>query len=589
MKTFILSIVVFSFFLGCAHPQEHAKAINLKTLLEQYSKDYHKLNPLEATFNGVNDYNDQLAIRIGESYIENMMALNQKYLDSLIFLDRQGLIDSEQISLDLFGLKLTQEMEMLGKKFGHFQQGYFYRPVNHFVWSFPQRFAEIVPNIVPLDYESDYYNFIERMKVFPSWVDQAIANMNVGLELQNTNPKQAMERVLDQLKPIVEEEMDNHPFYKPVLYLPDWLESESKAQLRAEYKAAINDFIKPAYKKLYDYLVSEYIPNAQESAGLINNKNGIEEYQFWLRFFTNTDLTGDSIFEIGKNEVQRIRHEMDSLKTAVSFRGDLKDFFHHIRTDPKFFPFTTEQEILDRYRSFQNAMDTKLKEMFNLTPQAGFKIESRASAADAEYYGPQDENGYGIFYVSVGDPKEYNCFKMESLFLHEAIPGHHFQVALQIEADIPKFRKSYYDGAYQEGWGLYAESLGTELGLYKDPYQYMGRLTKEMERAVRLVVDTGIHSKGWSRERAIQYVLDNQPITESEAELQVDRYIVIPGQAVSYKIGELKILELRTRAEKQLGDRFDIKDFHDQILKDGVLPLNILEERINQWIQEKGS
>ena len=283
---------------------------------------------------------------------------------------------------------------------------------------------------------------------------------------------------------------------------------------------------------------------------------------------------------------------MNSVKTLVGFKGDLKPFFEYVKTDPKFFPFKTEEEVLDRFRSFLDKMSPQLNTLFNLTPKAKFEVRAtekfRAAGANAQYMQPsRDGKRPGIFYEVIRDPAQYNYFSMEDLFIHEAIPGHHYQVAIQQEADIPEFRKVYWTSAFGEGWALYAESLGKELGLFTDPYQYLGRLNGEIERAVRLVVDAGIHYKGWSREKAIAYVLENQPVSSIEAEQRIERYMVTAGQAVSYKVGELKIIELRERAKKKLGNKFDIKEFHDEVLKDGCLPLIILETKINKWIESK--
>jgi uncharacterized protein (DUF885 family) len=325
---------------------------------------------------------------------------------------------------------------------------------------------------------------------------------------------------------------------------------------------------------------------------LLDNSNGTKEYALWLKYYTTLDITPDDIFELGLREVSRIRKEMDSLKTQVGFKGDLTAFFNYVKTDPKFFPFKTEEEVLDRYRSFEAVMSPQLDQLFNLKPKSKFEVRAtekfREAGANAQYMRPsRDGKRPGIFYETVRDPLKYNYIDMESLFIHEAIPGHHYQVSIQQEAAIPEFRKAYFTSAFGEGWALYAESLGKELGMYTDPYQYLGRLNNEIERAVRLVVDAGMHHKGWTREKAIQYVLENQPVTEFVAEQRIERYMVIPGQAVSYKVGELKIKALREKAKKELGDKFDIREFHDEVLKDGCVPLVILESKIDTWIKSK--
>ncbi len=562
----------------------------LGELLKQYSKEYYALNPLEATEAGINDYNSQLEITISEEYIKKAKALNQKYHSQLAVINNAGLKASELLSVDMLTYKLKSENERLNNSLG------FYRPVDQFVFSFPTRFATLGSGagFIPFNTEKNYRDFISRMKGFQTWVDQAIANMKKGVEQNNTNPKAAMEKVPPQLKPLFEGTAQENVFYKPLLKLPANLDSASAVQLKKDYSDAIENSIKPAYKKLHDYIVTDYIPKSRKTSGLLANSKGKKEYELWLKYYTTTNITAEQIFNLGLSEVARIRKEMETVKTQVGFKGDLKSFFEYVKTDPKFFPFKTEEEVLDRFRSFLDKMSPQLSILFNLTPKAKFEVRAtekfRAAGANAQYMKPaRDGTRPGIFYEVVRDPVKYNYFMMESLFMHEAIPGHHYQVAIQQEADIPEFRKVYWTSAFGEGWALYVESLGTELGMYTDPYQYLGRLNSEIERAVRLVVDAGIHYKGWSREKAIAYVLENQPVSSIEAEQRIERYMVLAGQAVSYKVGELKIIELRQRAKKKLGNKFDIKEFHDEVLKDGCLPLIILETKINKWIESKVS
>lgn len=585
---FITLINIFSFQLCAQSTFIESASLNLNTVLEQYSKEYYALNPLKATEAGINDYNDKIEITISEDYIKKAKALNQKYLKSLASINKVGLTSSEQLSIDVLTYKLTSENESLNNALG------FYRPVDQFVFSFPTKFATLGSGagFIPFNTEKDYWDFISRMKGFQIWVDQAITNMKKGIELQNTNPKAAMEKVPPQLKPLFEGKVQENVFYKPLLKLPENIDSTTAVQLKKEYSDAIENSIKPAYKKLHDYIVTDYIPKARKTSGLLDNANGKKEYELWLKYFTTSNITAEQIFNLGLSEVSRIRKAMDSVKTHVGFKGDLNSFFDYVKTDPKFFPFKTEEEVLDRFRSFLDKMSPQLNVLFNLTPKANFEVRAtekfRAASANAQYMRPsRDGKRPGIFYEVVRDPTTYNYFAMEDLFIHEAIPGHHYQLAIQQEADIPEFRKAYSNSAFVEGWALYAESLGTELGMYTDPFQYLGRLNGEIERAIRLVVDTGIHYKGWSREKAIAYILENQPMSAVEAEQRIERFMILAGQAVSYKVGELKIIELRERAKKKLGDKFDIKEFHDEVLKDGCLPLLILETKIDSWIELK--
>ncbi len=587
-QTTLLLVALINLFSFQLLAQTTNQPIQLESLLEQYSKEYYVLNPLQATEAGINDYNNQLEITISEEYIKKVKALNQKYLTQLAVINKADLTASELLSIDILSYKLKSENERLNNSLG------FYRPVDQFVFSFSTKFATLGSGagFVPFNTEKDYRDFISRMKGFQQWVDQAIANMKKGVAQNNTNPKASMEKVPAQLKPLFEGTVEANVFYKPLLKLPTNLDNAAAFQLKKDYTDAIENIIKPAYKKLHEYIVTEYIPKARTTSGLLNNANGKKEYELWLRYYTTTNITAEQIFSLGLREVARIRKEMDSVKTQVGFKGDLKSFFEYVKTDPKFFPFKTEEEVLDRYRSFLDKMSPQLDRLFNLKPKAKFEVRAtekfRAAGANAQYMQPsRDGKRPGIFYEVIHNPAQYNYFSMEDLFLHEAIPGHHYQVAIQQEADIPEFRKVYWTSAFGEGWALYAESLGTALGMYTDPYQYLGRLNGEIERAVRLVVDAGIHYKGWSREKAIAYVLENQPVSAMEAEQRIERYMVTAGQAVSYKVGELKIIELRERAKNKLGNKFDIKEFHDEVLKDGCLPLIILETKINRWIESK--
>lgn len=582
----ILSILLLSILYSCA-PSTNKSKIN--DLFEGYNKAYYELNPVEATADGINDYNDKLAIDISPEYITSYIGLNEKYLERLGKIPPEELSDQEKLSIEILKYRLTVETE--GLKLGFWGIN---RPVNQFVFSFPQEFATLGSgkSYVPFNTEQDYDNFKKRMVTFADWVDQAIKNMKTGLETGDTNPKEPMEKVPAQLRPLFEGSIEENIFFQPIKDMPAEIDSAARNRIEQSYKEIIGNIIQPTYKKLHDFLIDEYIPNVRETSGLIYNKDGVKEYVFWLHYYTTMRITAEDIYNLGLSEVDRIRTEMDSLKKQVGFQGDLKAFFEYVKSDPKFFPFTSEEQVLDRYRSFQSTMEPYLSKLFNLKPKAEFEVRAtekfREASANAQYI-PASPDGKrpGIFYETVRDPKTYNYIDMESLFMHEAIPGHHYQSSIQQEADIPEFRKSYWTSAFGEGWALYAESLGSQLGLYKDPYQYFGRLNNEMERAVRLVVDAGIHYKGWPRAKAIYYVLENQPVTRAIAEQRIDRYMVTPGQAVSYKVGEKMILSLKKYARKELGDQFDIREFHDQILKNGCLPLIILEKQIDEWIREK--
>ncbi|HEY8936496.1 MAG TPA: DUF885 domain-containing protein, partial [Cyclobacteriaceae bacterium] len=366
-----------------------------------------------------------------------------------------------------------------------------------------------------------------------------------------------------------------------------------KERIKEAYTKAINEKIIPTYQKLHDFLKFEYIPKTRTAAGISNITGGKEYYQYLINFWTTTNLTPDEIYTIGLSEVERIKKEMEEVKTQVGFKGDLKNFFAYVNEDKKFMPYKTPEEVIAGFNAIHQKMEPQLKKLFNMVPRSKFEVRRteafREASASAEYnQGSPDGSRPGVFYVPILDAKKFNYTGMETLFLHEAIPGHHYQNSLQMEnKELPSFRQFLWYGAYGEGWALYTESLGKELGLYTDPYQYFGHLGDEMHRAIRLVVDVGMHTKGMTREEAIKYMTDNEPISEQGAVAEIERYMAIPGQALSYKIGQLKISELRKKAEQELGEKFNIALFHDEILKYGCLPLDVLETIINRWIAEQ--
>ena len=375
----------------------------LGELLEQYSKEYYALNPLEATEAGINDYNNQLEITISEEYIKKAKALNQKYLNTLHTISKTGLTASELLSIDVLTYKLKSENERYNNSLVSFTN--IYRPVDQFVFSFPTRFARFGSGaaFIPFNTEKDYRDFMSRMKGFQVWVDQAIANMQKGIELHNTNPRASMEKVPPQLKPLFEGSVQENIFYKPLLKLPENIDSATAVQLKKDYSEAIENIIKPAYKKLHDYIITDYIPKARKTSGLLDNYNGKKEYELWLKYYTTNNITAEQIFNLGLSEVARIRKEMENVKSQVGFKGDLKSFFDYVKADPKFFPFKTEEEILDRFRSFLDTMSPQLNRLFNLTPKAKFEVRAtekfRAAGANAQYTKPSRDGKRPAFFM----------------------------------------------------------------------------------------------------------------------------------------------------------------------------------------------
>ena len=587
----LLLLITIAFFTSCQSKQKknnpEANNKNIKEFFQRYFDERMKMYPLEATANGINDYNHILPVDISDSYREKLKAFYEKYLDELNTFDRNSLSAEDQISYDILKWELPMGVE-------NFNFPDNLQPINQFS-SLTLSFGQIGSGQgnQPFKTVKDYDNFLGRINGFTSWCDTAISNMRRGIAKGITPPKILMERTLPQLKSMVTNDVQSNLFYLPIKNFPDSFSADDKKRLDSLYSISIKQQIIPSYKKLYDFVKDEYIPHCRVTAGISNVPGGAERYAYLAKLWTTTTLSTDSIFNLGMNEVNRLHAEMDSIKTATGFKGDLKAFFKYMNTDKKFFPFTTPQAVLDSFNQIHEAMKPQLSKLFDKVPKSKFEVREtekfREASASAEYNaGTPDGSRPGIFYTPIPDVKKFNTFGMEDLFLHEAIPGHHYQNMLTAENEsLPMFRRFIWYGAYGEGWALYTESLGKELDLYNDPYQYIAALSEEMHRAIRLVVDVGMHMKGWTREQAIAFSLENEGESEEAITAEIERYMAIPGQALGYKIGQLKIRELRSKAELELGAAFDIRKFHNVILNDGCLPLAVLETKMNAWIERE--
>ena len=420
-------------------------------------------------------------------------------------------------------------------------------------------------------------------------VNKIMAQMKEGVEKEIVLPKSLIKKVVPQLASIAFTNLENHLFYGPIRELPENFSEEDKMRLTAAYTSMIEDKVKPAYQQIHDFMKGEYMETGRLSSGFDAYSFGEEYYDYAIQLYTTTSMSAEEIHELGLREVARLRSEMQKVKKQVGFSGDLNSFFDHVRTLPQLVPFDDPQQVIDNFNAIHDKMKANVDRLFSLQPKTAFEVRRteafREKSASAEYSpGSLDGTRPGIFYVPIPDVTKYNIFSDEDLFLHEAIPGHHFQIALQQEnTGLPDFRKTLWYSSYGEGWALYCESLGKELGLYDDPYQYFGMLSAEMHRAIRLVVDTGLHTKGWTREDAIAYSLANEAEPEAAIISEIERYMANPGQALSYKIGQLKILELRENASQKLADHFSISTFHEKILETGCIPLALLEEKIHSW------
>ncbi len=586
MKYLKLSIISLFLFASCSVNTENKTTEANKELADLFNKFWKELDAFDSfgsTSRGNLAYNDTLNNSISQEYNKKVELFEKKYYDKLLTFDREKLNENDQISYDIF--KKNYESYQERKSFKLDEQ-----PIQQF-WGTALTFMQYGSgeSDQPFKTVKDYNNFLGRIKDFQIWADTAIGNMKEGMKTGNVLPKALVLKVIPQMKEHTGADVTKSLFYGPIKNLPATFTNDEKSKITADYIAAINGTIKPTFQKLSTFFEKEYLPKARLTSGIGSLPNGKKQYEYWVKDWTTTNMTPTEIHELGLKEVARIRAEMEKIKAEVGFKGDMTSFFKYVTENAKFKIYKTPEAVLNGFRNIQKTIDPQLKKLFNNVPKSKFEVRQtekfREATASAEYMqGTIDGSRPGIFYTPILNAKNFVYPGMESLFLHEAIPGHHYQSSLQMENnDLPEFRKYGWYGAYGEGWALYCESLGKELGVYKDPYMYFGALGDEIHRAIRLVVDTGIHSKGWSREKAIQYSLDNEPTSLQAATAEIERYMAIPGQALSYKIGALKIRELRTKYEKQLGAKFDIAKFHDKLLAFGNMPLDIMEKVMDNW------
>jgi uncharacterized protein (DUF885 family) len=559
----------------------------LSVLFDEYFERNLELNPLRATSIGDYRYNDRYANSIGPEHRAASTAMDQEFLARLLEIDREALSRQDQLSYDMF--RLNREMSLEADRFpGHLQ------PINQF-YSALNSFVQLGSgtSIHPFKTVKDYDDWLSRIDGFVVYADQAVENMKEGVRQGVVQPKILMAKSLPQIESQLVDSAEESGFWTPIENMPAEFSDEERERLTAAFREAIENKVIPAYQRVANFIGDEYMAAARETVGLYALPNGPDWYAFNVRRITTTDLTPEEIHQIGLDEVARIHNEMRGVMEEVGFEGDLKDFFEFMNNDDQFY-FDEPEQLIQGYRDMSDHVSELAKDLFNVFPKTGFEVRRvepfrEASASGGSYRtGTPDGSRPGVFYANAYDIKARPIWGMESLFLHEAIPGHHFQRSLQVEnEDLPNFRRFGGYTAFTEGWGLYAESLGKEIGVYTDPYQYFGALNAELWRSIRLVVDTGLHAKGWSRQDVLDYMYANSPVKEARAVSEAERFMAIPGQAVAYKIGQLKLRELRTRAEERLGDKFDVKDFHTQVLMDGPMPLSMLETKIDDWIAQQ--
>lgn len=584
MRKYLLPFILM-IFIGCS-TSKIPKNDALHQVFEDYYETYLQRHPLEATGQGDYRFNDQLPIDISEEFrVEEKDFLNRFLAEAAKF-EQQELSSEDKIYLDAFKFSLNNGLKSLS-----FEDHLI--PFHQF-WGLPLTMGQLGSGSgsQPFKTVKDYEDWLNRIASFSKWADQAISNFKMGIEKGTVLPEKLVQKMIPQMQDLQSTDVQKSLFWGPINTFPNDFSDEDKTRLGKLYAQAIETQINPSYRKLEEFLVKEYLPKARTSSGIGEIPKGKEWYSHLVSQWTTTSMTPEEIFEIGEKEVARIKEEMESVQKSVGFEGSLNDFFAYMKSDKKFYPFQSAEEVLAAFEDIHQKVIPNVEKLFLNKPKTAFEIRRteafREASASAEYnQGTADGSRPGIFYVPIPDATKFNLTSgMESLFLHEAIPGHHYQVSLQQEnINLPKFLRFGWFGAYGEGWALYCESLGKELGLYTDPYQYMGALGDEMHRAIRLVVDVGIHHKGWSREKAINYMLENEPASEEYATMEIERYMAIPGQALSYKIGSLKIQELRNNYSNSLGENFSLASFHDELLKDGCLPLAVLERKMEAWAQ----
>ena len=583
-KLLFLSLVLA--FVGCSTPTKKTAA-DFDAYLEEAYQETLALYRLPSTYLGESRYNDTLPNYLSKVFSEKEIALNEKYKAGLAQFPDDILSEDQRLSKQLMLWEI--DIALADKQYlKHLM------PLDQ-MWSFHLSFGQLASGqgAQPFVTLQDYRNWLVRVEGYLAWMQSAEDNMREGIEKGWVLPTALIKKVIPQLAQMVTDTPEEHLFYAPIKKLPETFGEADKENFTKAYTALIQEKVVPAYRRLHDFMAGEYLAAGRDSSGFDALAGGADYYQHAIKRYTTTSMTPEEIHQLGLREVARIRGEMEAVKAKVGFEGDLMAFFDHVRTADKLMPFDQPQQVIDNFNAIHQRVIPKVNELFSLQPKTPFEVRRteafREASASAEYNaGSLDGTRPGIFYVPIRDVATYNVHQDEDLFLHEAIPGHHFQISLQQEnTALPSFRKNLWYSAYGEGWALYTESLGKELGLYKDPYQYFGMLAAEMHRAIRLVVDTGIHAKGWTREQAIQYSLENESESEVKITSEIERYMANPGQALSYKIGQLKIRELRSKAETALGENFDIKAFHRVVLESGCIPLALLEEKVNRWMNSQ--
>lgn len=563
-------------------------AEQLKALFKQSDEDSLKRNPISALFRGDLRYADRLGDYTTKAYFDAERSASEADLRHLLAIDRATLNATDKISYDVFETQTKLTLRGLSPAILSLTA---VRPIDHFngFHTFYPDFAS-GQGAAPFKTLADYENNLKRHREFTLLLDRSIERFREGLVSGVVHPKLVVVNMIDQLDIQIAQGVDGSPYYGPIKSFPTTINAADQSRLSAEYRTAIGQGIIPAYQRLRDFLKNDYLPKARAGVGLVKMKGGVKLYEYLIESNTTLPLKANYIHNLGLSEVKRIKTEMDAIRVKTGFKGTLAEFFLYLRNDPKF-KLKSKEALRDGYYAIGKTVDARIGEQFSTIPKSPLEIRAvpdykeKTDAAGSYQSGTPDGTRPGVFYFNSYDLPSRTTPGMETLYLHEAAPGHHFQISLAQENEaLPAFMRFGGNTAYVEGWALYAETLWDELGMETDPYSRFGGLDDEMLRAMRLVVDTGLHAKGWTREKAIKYMLDNSSMGETDARIEVERYIAIPGQALAYKIGQLTILRLKDKAAKALGTKFDPRAFHAQVLMTGALPMTVLEKKIDDWI-----
>jgi prolyl oligopeptidase len=576
----IVRIALCTLVLGFAQTSLAGPAEDFEALLDEAWEWQLKENPMMASGLGDRRYNDQWTDNSVQA-IKRRQDETREFLRRAYAIDRTALNEDDQLNYELFRRSLQDRVDLF--KFNSHLIPFYQRGGVQNLDSNTSRLRFVTVK--------DYEDWIARLDQIDAVIEQSIELAEGGRKAGMMSPKILMERIPNQISAQLVDDPEESPFFKVFAEMPDTISDDDQARLRAQARSVIEETVLPAYRELNEYFVDTYLPNSRDTIGLSELPNGNEWYELRARQFTTTQMTPDEIHRIGLDEVARIRVEMQKIIDSLDFGGSFQDFLVFLRTDPQFY-YDTPDELYQAYLATSKRIDPELVNLFGTLPRMPYGVkpipDSIAPDTTTAYYSRPAADGSraGTYWVNLYKPEVRPKYEIEVLSVHEAMPGHHLQIALQQElGDMPKFRRFMGFTAFVEGWGLYSESLGPDLGLYKDPYSQFGALTYEMWRAVRLVVDTGMHYKGWTRQQSIDFFKDNAAKTELDIVNEIDRYIGWPGQALAYKIGQLKIKQIRGQAETALGDDFDVRAFHDELLGAGALPLDLLEQRMDAWLE----